>query len=214
MPTVLEIQCQLKERGLFKGTSGLKKAQLQDILTNGKTPKAEKSKKEEPKKEEPKKREASNFKKNYFYELPQELQNEIQSKNVKDINIFVTDERIVHGKVVRSYKIASIGNAFRSINGKVFWVGIKNIVEKKMGKIGAPYRVVVNEFKSPRAIPSNFRFYKMHDADGRQFTMGYDKGFENFPITEFNKLQEKSIEPVMTKHNYFSPYNMRNKKGL
>lgn len=56
MPTVLEIQCQLKERGLFKGTSGLKKAQLQDILTNGKTPKAEKSKKEKsPKKEDPKK---------------------------------------------------------------------------------------------------------------------------------------------------------------
>jgi len=83
MPTVLEIQCQLKERGLFKGTSGLKKAQLQDILTNGKTPKAEKSKKEEPKKEEPKKEKHQILKKIIFMNYLKSFKTKYKVKMLK-----------------------------------------------------------------------------------------------------------------------------------
>jgi len=59
MPTVCELVIELKKKGI-KGYTGKKKAELQEMLTSGKTspkktsPKKQ-SKKEEPKKQEPKK---------------------------------------------------------------------------------------------------------------------------------------------------------------
>lgn len=52
MPTVLDLLCELKDKGLLKGTSRLKKAQLEQLVTNAKpppaaaAPKAQTSKKE------------------------------------------------------------------------------------------------------------------------------------------------------------------------
>ena len=156
-----------------------------------------KTKTAKPKKEAPKEEEKA-FKANYFYDLPEDLQNEIRNKIVPDeeVEIFVDDVRLPHRGVMRSYKIGKLGNAYNVYKqgDKKFvrWVGVKTLVMK-----GAFASYIVNEFRNePRPIPSNFRFYKV------------DK---NNPITEWNEIQKQSTEPAKSYNDYFFP--PKKKKG-
>jgi len=154
MPTILEIQCQLKEKGLLKGTSGLKKAQLQDILTNGKTPNKKKVS-------------------NDIVEIDGLM---LIGPNTKPI------------KATENYAVrnTSGGEAYQISKGKVMWVGEYDIQRQKEGG----HRYDVKKYKNARKVPSNFRFF---ESDGT-------------PITEFNKLQEKSKQKKMNANDYYNEY--------
>ena len=161
MPTICEIRVMLKDKGLSKGTSGLKKAQLQDILTNGKTPKAEKN-----------------------------------SNDIVEIDtLMLIGPNTKAVKATENYAVrnTSGGEAYQIFKGKVMWVGKYDIQQQK----GGGYKWEVEKYKTARTVPSNFRFF---EGGG---------GYKRIPITEFNKLQEKSKKPKMSANDYYDKYKTK-----
>jgi len=158
-----------------------------------------KTKTAKPKKEAPKEEEKA-FKTNYFYDLPEDLQNEIRNKIVpdKEEDILVSDIRIPHRGVMRSYKIDRHSHAYmvykKGDKRFIKWVGVKTLVMP-----GASAKYIVNEFRTgPRPIPSNFRFSKWNETD-------------KIPITEWNEIQKQSTEPTKSYEDFFFP--PKKKKG-
>ena len=155
------------------------------------------------KKVKPNKVEQPTFTKNYFFDLPEELQTKIKDHaKIPEVSVIVKDLSIRKSDAIYKYKVGFGNVAFQKLrkanNYRIAWVGTADIV-----KSGASYKEVVHIFRDgARPIPSNFVFYN-RTGDGN---------WKEHPITEWNEIQKNSTEPQKLVDKYFDEFKKKKTK--